>query len=195
MGPLTPQMKGLAVKRQGDIKYPIKWTTLGQYLEFLRAQGRRRRTSLRSSARRRCASTNLAKGCRSDPGATRRMRALVRQAMKEGALGVGTALIYPPATYAETPELIALVSEAGKCGGMYISHMRSEGNKLLESDRRAGQDQPRFRGAGRNLSFQTGRKVQLGQARRSHRKGRCGARIRAADHREYVHLYGGRDRA
>jgi len=61
------------------------------------------------------------------------MRALVRQAMKEGALGVGSSLIYSPATYAETPELTALVSEAGKCGGMYISHMRSEGNKLLEA--------------------------------------------------------------
>ena len=61
------------------------------------------------------------------------MRALVREAMKEGALGVGSALIYSPATYAETPELTALVSEAGKCGGMYISHMRSEGNKLLEA--------------------------------------------------------------
>jgi N-acyl-D-amino-acid deacylase len=61
------------------------------------------------------------------------MRALVRQAMKEGALGVGSSLIYAPATYAETPELVALTSEAAKCGGMYISHMRSEGNKLLES--------------------------------------------------------------
>ena len=61
------------------------------------------------------------------------MRALVRQAMKEGAMGVGSSLIYAPATYAETPELVAMTSEAGKCGGMYISHMRSEGNKLLEA--------------------------------------------------------------
>jgi len=62
-----------------------------------------------------------------------RMRALVRQAMKEGALGVGSSLIYAPATYAETPELIAITSEAGKCGGMYISHMRSEANQLVEA--------------------------------------------------------------
>jgi N-acyl-D-amino-acid deacylase len=61
------------------------------------------------------------------------MRALVRQAMKEGALGVGSSLIYAPATYAETPELAAITTEAAKCGGMYISHMRSEGNKLLEA--------------------------------------------------------------
>jgi N-acyl-D-amino-acid deacylase len=53
--------------------------------------------------------------------------------MKEGALGVGSSIIYAPASYAETPELVAITREAAKCGGMYISHMRSEGNKLLEA--------------------------------------------------------------
>src|SRR5919202_5566877 len=67
------------------------------------------------------------------PAQLTRMRTLVRQAMKEGAMGVGSSLIYAPATYAKTPELVALTTEAGKCGGMYISHMRSEGNKLLEA--------------------------------------------------------------
>jgi N-acyl-D-amino-acid deacylase len=67
------------------------------------------------------------------PAQLQRMRALVRQAMKEGAMGVGSSLIYAPATYAETPELVAITREAGKCGGMYISHMRSEGDKLLEA--------------------------------------------------------------
>ena len=57
------------------------------------------------------------------------MRALVRQAMKEGAMGVGSSLIYAPATYAETPELTAITSEAARCGGMYISHIRDEGPK------------------------------------------------------------------
>jgi len=61
------------------------------------------------------------------------MRALVRQAMKEGAVGVSTALIYSPGSYAKTPEIIALASEAAKCGGIYISHMRDEGPKLLEA--------------------------------------------------------------
>src|ERR1700755_3112725 len=61
------------------------------------------------------------------------MRALVRQAMKEGALGVGSSLIYAPATYAETPELVAITGEAAKCGGLYISPKRPEGNKLLEA--------------------------------------------------------------
>ena len=67
------------------------------------------------------------------PAQLTRMRALVRQAMKDGAMGVGSSLIYAPATYAKTPELTAITSEAAKCGGMYISHMRSEGNKLLEA--------------------------------------------------------------
>ena len=62
-----------------------------------------------------------------------RMRALVRQAMDEGAMGVGSSLIYVPAVYAETDELVALASEAGRCGGMYISHMRSESSRLLEA--------------------------------------------------------------
>ena len=67
------------------------------------------------------------------PDQLARMQTLVRQAMQEGALGVGSALIYAPATYAKTPELIALATEAGDCGGIYITHMRSEGDKLLEA--------------------------------------------------------------
>jgi N-acyl-D-amino-acid deacylase len=67
------------------------------------------------------------------PAQLARMRALVRQAMKEGALGVGSSLIYAPASYAETPELVAITREAAKCGGMYISHIRDEGPKLLEA--------------------------------------------------------------
>ena len=61
------------------------------------------------------------------------MRALVRQAMDEGALGVGSSLIYAPACFAETDELVALVREAGRCGGMYISHMRTEGDRILQA--------------------------------------------------------------
>ncbi len=131
MGPLSDTMKVLNKALQGDIKYDIAWTTLGEYLEFLERKG---------------VATNVA----SFIGATtvrihelgyddrppsaeelERMRALVRQAMEEGALGVGSSLIYAPAFYAKTPELIALAEEAGKYNGMYISHMRSEGNGLL----------------------------------------------------------------
>ena len=133
MGPLTPEMKRLAVKRQGDIKYPIRWTTLGQYLEYLQRKGVTPNVASFVGATTVRVHELGEKDVDPTPTQLTRMRALVRQAMKEGALGVGSALIYSPATYAETPELTALVGEAGKCGGMYISHMRSEGNKLLEA--------------------------------------------------------------
>ena len=133
MGPLTPRMKKLAVQRQGDIKYPIRWTTLAEYLEYLQKKGVTPNVASFVGATTVRVHELGEKDADPTPEQLNRMRALVRQAMKNGALGVGSALIYSPATYAETPELTALVSEAGKCGGMYISHMRSEGNRLLES--------------------------------------------------------------
>jgi N-acyl-D-amino-acid deacylase len=133
MGPLTPEMKRLELKRQGDIKYPIRWTTLGQYLEYLQKKGVTPNVASFVGATTVRVHELGEKDIDPTPAQLARMRALVRQAMKEGALGVGSSLIYSPATYAETPELIAITSEAAKCGGMYISHMRSEGNKLLEA--------------------------------------------------------------
>ena len=133
MGPLNPEMKRLALKRQDDIRFPITWTTLGQYLEFMQRKG------ITPNIASFVGATTLRQhelGERDidpTPAQLKRMRALVRQAMQEGAMGVGSSLIYAPATFAETPELIALTTEAGKCGGMYISHMRDEGPKLLES--------------------------------------------------------------
>jgi N-acyl-D-amino-acid deacylase len=133
MGPLTPQMKRLFVQREGDIKYPVRWTTLGQYLDWLTKRGVSPNVASFVGA----ATVRVHELGESDVQPTAeqldRMRALVRQAMKDGALGVGSALIYAPATYAKTPELTALATEAGKCGGIYISHMRSEGNKVLEA--------------------------------------------------------------
>jgi N-acyl-D-amino-acid deacylase len=133
MGPLNDRMKKLGVEQQGDFKYPIEWTTLGEYLSLVEKRG----TALN------VASFVGATTVRQhelgdddvDPTAEQlaRMRALVRQAMEEGALGVGTSLIYPPAAFAETDELVALTTEAAQCGGSYISHMRSEGDRLLES--------------------------------------------------------------
>ncbi len=132
-GPLNDAMKEELVRRQGDIRYDVEWTTLGEYLEHLVERG---------------ISPNVA----SFVGATtvrvhelgyedrpptleelQRMRDLVRRAMEDGALGVGSSLIYAPAFYADTEELIALAAAAGEYGGMYISHMRSEGNRLLEA--------------------------------------------------------------
>ena len=133
MGPLTPEMKARALKRQGDIKFPITWTTLGQYLDFLQRKGVTPNVASFVGATTVRVHELGEKDVQPTPGQLAKMRVLVRQAMKEGALGVGSALIYAPATYAKTPELTALVAEAGKCGGSYISHMRSEGNKVLEA--------------------------------------------------------------
>jgi len=133
MGPLNPQMKALDLKRQGDIKYPIRWTTLGQYLEYLQKKGITPNVASFVGATTVRVHELGEKDVDPTPAQLDRMRALVRGAMKEGALGVGSSLIYAPATYAETPELTAITTEAAKCGGMYISHMRSEGNKLLEA--------------------------------------------------------------
>src|SRR6476661_6675319 len=133
MGPLTPRTRALAIKRQSDIKYPIRWTTLGQYLDYMAAKGITPNIASFVGATTVRVDELGEKDVDPTPAQLGRMRALVRQAMKEGALGVGSSLIYSPATYAETPELTAITSEAAKCGGMYISHMRSEGNKLLEA--------------------------------------------------------------
>src|SRR3954469_2236059 len=133
MGPLNPHMKALAVKRQGDIKYPIRWTTLAQYLEYLQKKGVTPNVASFVGATTVRVHELGEKDVQPTPAQLTRMRALVRQAMKDGAMGVGSSLIYAPATYAKTPELAAITEEAGKCGGMYISHMRSEGNKLLEA--------------------------------------------------------------
>ncbi|MCG8434467.1 MAG: D-aminoacylase, partial [Gammaproteobacteria bacterium] len=133
MGPWNDTMKQENLESQGDVKYDIEWTTLGEYLEFLERKG---------------VSTNIA----SFVGATtirihvlgyenrapdeqelKQMQDLVSRAMEEGALGVGSSLIYAPAFYADTDELIALNKIAAEYGGRYISHLRSEGNQLLEA--------------------------------------------------------------
>lgn len=133
MGPLNDRMKKEAVEQQGDFKYPIEWTTLGEYLKLIERRGTAMNVASYVGA------TTVRQHELGDgdvdptPEQLQRMRALVRQAMKEGALGVGSSLIYPPAVFAETDELVALTTEAAQCGGSYISHMRSEGDRLLES--------------------------------------------------------------
>jgi len=133
MGPLNDRMKKEAVEQQSDFKYPIEWTTLGEYLKLVEKRGTTMNVASYVGA------TTVRQHELGDadidpnPEQLKRMRALVRQAMEEGALGVGTSLIYPPATFAETDELVALTTEAAQCGGSYISHMRSEGDRLLES--------------------------------------------------------------
>jgi N-acyl-D-amino-acid deacylase len=133
MGPVNETMKEVALRHQGDIRFDITWRTLGEYLEHLVERG-------------------IAPNVASFLGATTlrvhevgfddrpptadeldRMRQLVRVGMEEGALGLGSSLIYAPAFYAQTSELIELSKVAAEYDGMYISHMRSEGNQLLEA--------------------------------------------------------------
>jgi N-acyl-D-amino-acid deacylase len=133
MGPYTEEMKALYESQQGDIKYDIGWTTLGEYLEFL--EGRGISPNVASFVGATTVRVNEIGFEDRDPTAEElsRMRALVRTAMEEGALGLSTSLIYAPAFYAKTPELVALAEEAAARGGVYISHMRSEGNALLQA--------------------------------------------------------------
>ncbi|WP_447765488.1 N-acyl-D-amino-acid deacylase family protein [Sphingopyxis panaciterrae] len=145
MGPMNAAMKARETERQGDIKYPIAWTSLGDYLNYLEKRGIAPNVASFVGA----ATVRVHELGEGDvdptPEQLTRMRALVREAMAEGALGVGSSLIYAPGSYAETDELVALTSEAAKCGGMYISHMRSEGDRieeavdeLIEISRRSG---------------------------------------------------------
>lgn len=133
MGPLTPAMKADDLKRQSDIKYPITWTTLGQYLDGLVAKGISPNVASFVGATT-VRVHELGEGdVDPTPDQLKRMQNLVRNAMNDGAMGVGSSLIYAPANFAETPELIALAKASAACGGMYISHMRSEGPRLLEA--------------------------------------------------------------
>ncbi len=133
MGPLTPEMKRLATERQADIHYRVDWTTLGEYLHELERRGIAPNVASFVGAGTVRTHVLGERDVQPSPAQLERMRALVRQAMEEGALGVTTALIYSPNQYARTPELIALASESARCGGIYSVHMRSEGDRLLEA--------------------------------------------------------------
>lgn len=133
MGPLSDSLKQQMPTTQGDIKYDIDWSTLDEYLQSLVKRG---------------VSPNVASFIGATtvrinhigyedrpptPAEMESMKGMVRQAMEDGAMGVGSSLIYAPAFYSSTEELIELCKVVGEFDGMYISHMRSEGNRLLES--------------------------------------------------------------
>jgi N-acyl-D-amino-acid deacylase len=133
MGPLNERMKARFLREQRDIKFDIKWTTLADYLRYLETRG---------------VSCNVASFLgattvreyviglddkQPTPEQLDQMRDVVRQEMEAGALGIGSSLIYPPAFYAKTEELIEMCKVAAKYQGKYISHMRSEGNQLMQS--------------------------------------------------------------
>jgi N-acyl-D-amino-acid deacylase len=133
MGPLSESMKAELKKQQGDIKYDIDWTTLRQYLDSLVRRGIS--VNVASFVGATTVRMHVLGEADRAPNAEEleRMRALVREAMDDGAVGVGSSLIYAPAFYAKTDELIELCKVASPYGGMYISHMRSEGNRLEEA--------------------------------------------------------------
>jgi N-acyl-D-amino-acid deacylase len=133
LGPVNDTMRREQTEQQGDIKYDITWTTLAEALDTIAARGISPNIASFVGA----ATIRIHELEHEDrrPSADElgRMRALVEAAMRDGALGIGSALIYSPATYADTHELVALAEVAGRHGGMYISHMRSEGNRLVEA--------------------------------------------------------------
>ncbi|MBK8031000.1 MAG: D-aminoacylase [Chloroflexi bacterium] len=136
MGPLSDAMKAAGTRGilgNNDIQYEVDWTTLGEYLESLVRRG---------------VSTNVASFVGTStlrihalgyedrpptPAELEDMQELAAQAMREGAVGLSSALIYPPAAYASTDELIALAKVVSQYGGLYISHLRSEGDHFLEA--------------------------------------------------------------
>src|SRR5947209_10568708 len=133
MGPVNDRVREHKIREQTDIKYDITWNTLAEYLQYLEKRG---------------VSCNVAsfigattireyvigfEDKQPTPEQLDEMRDLVRKEMEAGALGIGTSLIYPPAFYAKTEELIELCKVAAKYQGKYISHMRSEGNQLFQA--------------------------------------------------------------
>src|SRR5437660_2457476 len=133
MGPVNDRIREHMLREQCDINYAIKWNPLTAYLRYLEARG------VSCNVAPFIGATTIRENVigfedkRPTPEQLDQMRELVRKEMEAGALGIGTSLIYPPAFYAKTDELIALCKVAAKFQGKYISHMRSEGNRLLEA--------------------------------------------------------------
>jgi N-acyl-D-amino-acid deacylase len=133
MGPVNDRVREHMLRQQGDVKYEIKWNTLAEYLRYLESRG------VSCNVASFIGATTIRENVVGfedkppTPEQLEQMRQLVRKEMEAGALGIGTSLIYPPAFYAKTEELIELCKVAAKYQGKYISHMRSEGNRLLEA--------------------------------------------------------------
>src|SRR6266699_3699288 len=133
MGPVNDRVREHMLREQADIRYEIKWNTLAEYLRYLETRG----VSCNFASF--IGATTIRENVigfedkAPTPEQLEEMRELVRKEMEAGALGIGTSLIYPPAFYEKTEELIELCKVAAKYQGRYISHMRSEGNQLLEA--------------------------------------------------------------
>jgi len=133
MGPVNDRVREEMLREQRDIHYKVEWTTLADYLRYLEKRG------VSCNVASFIGATTIRKNVigyedkQPTPQQLDQMRTLVQKEMEAGALGIGTSLIYPPAFYAKTPELIELCKVAARYKGKYISHMRSEGNQLLEA--------------------------------------------------------------
>ena len=133
MGPLDEDLKKELQSAQGDIKYEMDWNTLDEYLQSLSKRGISPNVaSFIGATTVRINHIGYENRAPTDEELTS-MKNMVKEAMEDGALGVGSSLIYAPAFYSTTEELIALCKVASEYNGLYISHMRSEGNRLLES--------------------------------------------------------------
>src|SRR2546422_5091968 len=132
MGPLNDQMKQRIREQQGDVKYYIEWTTLAEYLKYLEKRGVSQNFASFIGAATIRENVIGLEDKPPTPEQLDQMRELVRHEMEAGALGITTALIYPPAFFAKTDELIELCKVAAKYQGKYTTHMRSEGNQLIE---------------------------------------------------------------
>jgi N-acyl-D-amino-acid deacylase len=133
MGPVNDRVREEMLREQRDIHYKVEWATLADYLRYLEKRG------VSCNVASFIGATTIRKNVigyedkQPTPQQLDQMRTLVQKEMEAGALGIGTSLIYPPAFYAKTPELIELCKVAARYKGKYISHMRSEGNQLLEA--------------------------------------------------------------
>lgn len=133
MGQLSPAMKKEFVDSEADIRYPIEWTTLREYLDWLQHRGVTPNIGSFIGAATPRVNVLGRENRDPSPAELQQMQAITRKAMDDGAFGVASALIYAPGAFAKTGELIALAKVAGEHGGIYISHMRSEGNRLIEA--------------------------------------------------------------
>jgi N-acyl-D-amino-acid deacylase len=133
MGPLNDTMRAEQQQQQSDIKYPITWHTLAEGLQTLVQHGISPNVaSFLGAATPRVYVLGRANRAPT-PAELDQMRALTEKAMQDGALGIASALIYAPGNYAKTGELIALAQVAAKYQGIYISHMRNEGDHEKEA--------------------------------------------------------------
>ncbi len=133
MGPLNEEMKRRRIEAQGDLKYEIAWTTLAEYLSYLEKRGISQNVASFIGATTIREYVIGLEEKKATPQQLDQMRQLVRREMEAGALGIGSSLIYAPAFYAPTEELIELCKVAAQYRGKYISHLRSEGNRLIEA--------------------------------------------------------------